>query len=119
VVEDQAEVRDYTAAALESYGYRVLKAASAAEALSICEREGEHIDLVLTDVVMPNVGGFELAGRVEKLRPGMRVLYMSGYTDNAIVEHGILGEGAEFITKPFGPERLAARVRAVLGPRQP
>jgi PAS domain S-box-containing protein len=117
VVEDQTDVRDYTAAALQSYGYRVLKAGSAAEALSICAREGEHIDLVLTDVVMPNVGGLELAGLLAKLRPGMRILYMSGYTDNAIIQLGVPDEAAEFITKPFGPERLAAKVRAALGPR--
>ena len=116
VVEDQPDVLNFTAAALEYYGYRVVKAGNAGEALLICEREGERIDLVLTDVVMPNVSGRELAGRLEKLRPGMRVLYMSGYTDNAIIHHGVLDEGTEFITKPFSPEKLAARVRAVLGP---
>ena len=118
VVEDQDDVRDYAAAALESYGYRVFKAGSAAEALSICEREGERIGLVLTDVVMPNGSGLELAGRVGKLRPGLRVLYMSGYTDNAIIQRGVLDAGAEFITKPFSPQRLAAKVRAALGPRK-
>jgi CheY-like chemotaxis protein len=117
VVEDQPDVRDFTAIALQSYGYRVLKAASAAEALSICEREGEHIRLVLTDVVMPNVSGLELASQLARLRPGMRILYMSGYTDNAIMQRGVSDEAAEFITKPFGPERLAAKVRAALGPR--
>jgi CheY-like chemotaxis protein len=118
VVEDQKDVRDYAAKALESYGYRVLKAQSAAEALSICEREGERIDLVLTDVVMPGFSGLELAGRLEKLRPGIRILYMSGYTDNAIIQRGVLDDGAAFITKPFGPERLAAKVRAALGPHK-
>jgi PAS domain S-box-containing protein len=118
VVEDQTDVRDYAAKALESYSYRVLKAESAAEALSICEREGERIDLVLTDVVMPGFSGLELAGRLEKLRPGIRILYMSGYTDNAIIQRGVLDDGAAFITKPFGPERLAAKVRAALGPHK-
>jgi CheY-like chemotaxis protein len=119
VVEDQVDVRDFTAAALESYGYRVLKAGSANEALGLCERGGDKIDLVLTDVVMPNVSGPELVGRLAKLRPGMRVLYMSGYTDNAILQRGPLDEQAGFITKPFGPERLAARVRAALGKHKP
>jgi CheY-like chemotaxis protein len=119
VVEDQSEVRDYAAAALESYGYRVLKAGSAAEALSVCERGADRIDLVLTDVVMPGVNGLELAGRLAELRPGMRILYMSGYTDNAIIERGFLHAGAEFVTKPFGPAQLAAKVRAALGPRPP
>jgi hypothetical protein len=118
VVEDQTDVRDYTAVALGSYGYRVLKAESAAEALSICEREGERIDLVLTDVVMPGFSGLELAGRLEELRPGIRILYMSGYTDNAIIQRGVLDRGAGFITKPFGPERLAAKVRGALGPHK-
>ena len=119
VVEDQPDVLNFTAAALESYGYRVVKAAGAGEALAICERNAEHIDLMLTDVVMPNVGGLELAGRVKKLRPGLRVLYMSGYTDNAMMQRGILDEGAELITKPFSPAGLAAKVRGVLGIPKP
>jgi len=119
VVEDQSEVRDYAAAALESLGYRVLKAGSAAEAMTICERGAERIDLVLTDVVMPGVNGLELAGRLAKLRPGMRILYMSGYTGNAIAERGLLHADAEFVTKPFGPGQLAAKVRMALGPRPP
>jgi hypothetical protein len=116
VVEDEAEVREYAVTVLESYGYRVIQAESAGEALSLYERERGGIDLVLTDVVMPNVSGRELAGRLEKLQPGIKVLFMSGYTDNVIVHHGVLEEGAQFIQKPFSPERLAARVREVLGP---
>ena len=74
---------------------------------------------MLTDVVMPNVSGRELADRLEKLRPGIKVLFMSGYTDDVIVHHGVLEEGAEFIQKPFSPEELAGKVRAVLGPPAP
>ena len=69
---------------------------------------------MLTDVVMPNLSGRELADRLEKLRPGIKVLFMSGYTDDAIVHHGVLEEGAEFIQKPFSPDELAVKVREVL-----
>jgi len=116
VVEDQAEVREYAAAVLKAYGYRVIQVESAGEALLLYERERGGIDLVLTDVVMPNVSGRELADRLEKLQPGIKVLFMSGYTDNVIVHHGVLEAGALFIQKPFSPEQLATRVREVLGP---
>ncbi|MDP2998502.1 MAG: response regulator, partial [Bryobacterales bacterium] len=119
VVEDQAEVREYAVTVLKAYGYRVIQAGSAAQALLMFEPERGRIDLVLTDVVMPKVGGPELAGRLEKLQPGIKVLFMSGYTDNVIVHHGVLEEGAQFIQKPFSPEQLAARVREVLGPPKP
>jgi PAS domain S-box-containing protein len=115
VVEDQAEVRKYAAAALEDYGYRVIQAESAAEALLVCEREAERIDLVLTDVVMPNLSGRELAHRLEKRWPGIKVLFMSGYTGDAIMHHGAPKEGTEYIPKPFGPDQLAIKVREVLG----
>ncbi|MFI5381934.1 MAG: response regulator, partial [Tepidisphaerales bacterium] len=75
--------------------------------------------LVLTDVVMPNVSGRELADRLETLQPGIKVLFMSGYTDNVIEHQGVLDEGAEFIQKPFSPEELARKVRAVLGSPAP
>jgi PAS domain S-box-containing protein len=116
VVEDLAEVRDYAAAALRAYGYRVIPAGNAGEALLICERELDRIHLVLTDVVMPNLGGPELAVRLKQLRPGIKVLLMSGYTDNAISIDGALDERFQFIEKPFSPEQLARKVRAVLGP---
>jgi two-component system, cell cycle sensor histidine kinase and response regulator CckA len=82
----------------------------------VFERERGGLHLVLTDVVMPNVGGPELAGRLEKLQAGIKVLFKSGYTDNVVVHHGVLEEGAHFIPKPFSAEQLAARVRDVLGP---
>jgi two-component system cell cycle sensor histidine kinase/response regulator CckA len=116
VVEDQAAVRKYAVAALRGYGYRVIQAENAGEALLFCEREGEHVDLVLTDVVMPNLSGSELASRLEKCWPGMKVLFMSGYTANVIEHHGVLRKGAEFIQKPFNPKELATKVRTVLGP---
>ena len=117
VVEDQEEVRKYAAMVLKEYGYRVIPAENAGEALMLCQRE--RIDLVLTDVVMPHVSGRELADRVEKLQPGIKALFMSGYSDNVITPHGILEEGANFIQKPFSPEELAGKVRSVLGPPAP
>jgi CheY-like chemotaxis protein len=116
VVEDQGEVRGYAVEALKSYGYRLIQAGSADEALLISEREPGSIHLLLTDVVMPNAGGRELADRLVKLRPGIKVLFMSGYTGDVIMHHGVLNEGMEFIQKPFSPEELARKVRAVLGP---
>jgi PAS domain S-box-containing protein len=116
VVEDQAQVRKYAVTALSAYGYRVIEAENAGEALSLCGREPGRIHLVLTDVVMPNVGGRELAAHMEKLRPGIKVLFMSGYTGDAVVKQGALEAGAKFIQKPFSPEALAGKVRAVLGP---
>jgi hypothetical protein len=114
VVEDQAEVRKYAAAALRAHGYRVIQAEGAGEALRICEREHERIALVLTDVVMPELSGQELASRVAERWPGMKVLFMSGYTDDAIQHHGGLEKSAELIQKPFTPAQLANRVREML-----
>jgi len=115
VVEDQRGVLQYTVAALSSYGYRVLKAENRSEALHVFQQESGCIDLVLTDVIMPKGSGRELADELEKRQPGIRVLFMSGYTDDAIAHLGVLGEGSEFIQKPFNPQQLAAKVRMVLG----
>jgi two-component system cell cycle sensor histidine kinase/response regulator CckA len=112
VVEDQAEVRKYAADALKTYGYNVIQAENEGAALLLCERE--PIDLVLTDVVMPNVSGRELAEHLVQHRPGMKVLFMSGYTDDAIENHGVLRKGAGFIQKPFSPGQLADKVRETL-----
>lgn len=113
VVEDQAEVRDYAVEALKAYGYHVLPAKTADEALQLFEQE--RVDLVLTDVVMPDISGQEVADRLEKLQPGIKVLFMSGYTDKIIAHQGVLNEGIHFIEKPFGPDELARKVREVLG----
>jgi PAS domain S-box-containing protein len=116
VVEDQAEVRAYAVDVLKGYGYRVVDAESADDALSYCAREPDRIHLLLTDVVMPNMSGRELANRLERMRPGIKVLFMSGYTDDIILRHGMLEEGVLFIGKPFSPAELAGKIRAVLGP---
>jgi hypothetical protein len=114
VVEDQAEVRKYAAAALTAYGYQVMQAANAGEALLLCERECDRIDLVLTDVVMPSMSGTALADRLKKRWPAIKVLFMSGYTDDTIVSREVLENGEEFIQKPFCPEELAIKVGRML-----
>jgi len=116
VVEDMAQVRHLAVIALKTYGYHVIQAEDAEEALAICERESGPIHLVLSDVVMPGLNGPELAKRLERLRPEIKVLLMSGYTDNAIAHNGAPGGRVDFIQKPFSPEGLARKVRAVLGP---
>ncbi|MGH9900509.1 MAG: PAS domain-containing protein [Pyrinomonadaceae bacterium] len=114
VVEDEEMVRTVAREVLEICGYRVLAAGGGAEAVALCEREDCAIDLLVTDVVMPGMSGRELAERLLGLCPRMRVLYMSGYTDDAIVHHGVLGGGMDFIEKPFTPEALSRKVRETL-----
>jgi len=117
VVEDQEEVRSLTVRSLKKYGYTVFSAAHAGEAITFCERHRGPLDLVLTDVVMPGLDGRKLADRLIRLRPELCVLFMSGYTDDAIAFHGVLEEGLEYLQKPFTPQGLAHRVRQVLGKR--
>ena len=114
LVEDQEEVRRVAHAILRKFGYHVIEARNAGEALLSCERHPRTIHLLLTDVVMPQMSGRELAERLRQIRPEMRVLYMSGYTENAIVHHGILDSGISYLQKPIVPEMLARRVREVL-----
>ena len=115
VVEDQEEVRKLAVECLESYGYQVLEARSSSDALLLASHHEGPIHLLLTDVVMPQMGGKELAESLKPLRPEMKVLYMSGYTRDAIVHHGVLDSGVNFIAKPFAPDALALKVRIVLG----
>jgi signal transduction histidine kinase len=114
LVEDEPMVRDSAERILTSAGYRVLVASNGGEALLLCEEHGARIDLVLTDVVMPNMSGQVLAERIEKLHPDLKVLFTSGYTDNAIVHDGVLDAGTQFIEKPFSVAALTAKVRSVL-----
>jgi PAS domain S-box-containing protein len=114
LVEDAKRVRQVVREILEMNGYEVLEARHGAEALKLSARHQGPIQLMVTDVVMPEMSGRELAQRLMPLRPDMRVLYMSGYTDDAIVRHGVLDSGIAFIAKPFTPDSLAAKVRDVL-----
>ncbi len=114
VVEDDHAVRAIARAALTRRGYRVLTAGDAAEALAIVRAYPGPIHLLLTDVVMPGMGGRELAEQVVAERVGLRVLFMSGYTEDEVLHRGVSAEAMAFLPKPFTPETLASRVRAVL-----
>ena len=114
VVEDEPAVLTLSRRALEAQGYVVLAASDAAAALQVVERHGGTIHLLLTDVVMPGMSGRDLADRLAAQRPGIRVLYMSGYPGDAVVQHGTLPSGSAFLQKPFSPDGLARKVRDVL-----
>jgi CheY-like chemotaxis protein len=115
LVEDQSDVRAYAAAALEFHGYHVLRADGARQALKLWSDHSPRIDLVVTDVVMPEVSGPELAGRLRALQPGVRILFMSGYADTQLARLGLEQAGGALLEKPFTPSELASRVRAMLG----
>jgi CheY-like chemotaxis protein len=117
VVEDEAAVRKIAARALTEAGYRVLEAESGERALELLGRNGNRPVLVLTDVVMPGMSGSELASAIERLVPGVPVLFTSGYTDGEIVRRGLLQPGAAFLAKPFSPEALVREVRGRTAPR--
>ena len=114
IVEDDDRLRNLTRTILERYGYSVLEAENGEDALKFSEEYEGRIDLMLTDVVMPKMSGKELAERLQSLRPEIKVIYMSGYTGNAIVHHGILPPWLNFLEKPFTPECLARKIREVL-----
>jgi PAS domain S-box-containing protein len=114
LAEDEETLRKLAREVLEMYGYQVMESANGGAALLFCERHKGPIHLLLTDVIMPEMSGRELAIRLAGLRPEMKTLYMSGYTDTAIVHQGVLNEGENFIQKPFSPEALAQKVREVL-----
>jgi len=114
LVEDTATLQEVIREMLEELGYALLLASDGEQAWALArEREGP-IDLLLTDVVMPKLGGGDLARRLSALRPGLRVLYMSGYTNGAISQQGVLGEGVMLLEKPFTADSLARAVREAL-----
>lgn len=114
VVEDEEQVRELVIEMLETHGYKVLQATNGREAIDIYNRERDSINLILTDVVMPEMGGKKLIKSLTNFKQGTKVLYMSGYTDNAIDEQGILEPGTQFIQKPFSPIDLLKKIRGVL-----
>ncbi len=114
VVEDEEVLLDLARALLELLGYRVLPAGTASEALRLVHEHGSAIDLLLTDVIMPEMNGKELADRVRHLQPAIRLMFMSGYTADVLAPHGVFDDDTHFIPKPFRFPELAARVREVL-----
>lgn len=114
VVEDDKTINRMIRITLEPLGYRILSAACADEALTLCRRTGEKIDLILSDVVMPGMNGVELAGKLQGLLPSVPVLLMSGYTDNFIAQYGALNTGFAFLQKPITPAILTNKIRKIL-----
>ena len=119
VVEDDPAVRLLVEDILGSAGYRVLAAEDGPSALLVAQQHDGEIDLLLTDVVLPKMGGKEVASRLTALRPGIKVLFMSGYTGHSAAQHGTLDSDVNFLPKPFSPDALCEKVRAVLTARMP
>jgi len=114
LVEDDHALREVISRGLKKFGYKILEAANGGEALLICEKQKGPIDLLLTDVVLPQMSGRELAERLRSFRADMKVLYMSGYTENAIVNNGILKENVGFLQKPFKVNVLVQKIREIM-----
>ena len=115
LAEDEATVRELTARILRQHGYKILTATNGEEALRVVQKErGDAIKLIITDIVMPRMGGKELALKINQLRPSLKILFMSGYTDNAIVQNEMLQTNAAFLQKPFTPEHIVRKVREIL-----
>ena len=116
LVEDSDVVRDVVAKMLEVGGLTVLQASGGEEALALARRGDAPIDLLLTDIVMPVMSGVELADRMERERPDVRILFMTGFVEEVVVNEGILGKHRECIGKPFTREQITKRVRKILFP---
>jgi len=116
IVEDEPSVRHLARGILETLGYRVLSASNGEDALQVVrENKGSPIRLVVTDVIMPLMGGKVLVQWLKATYPGLKILFTSGYTDDAISRHGVLDAGVEFLPKPYTPAALARKVRELLG----
>ena len=114
VVEDEESIRRLSTRALRSHGYRVLQACDGEDALALLHRYGGAVDILVTDVVMPRMDGRTLAEQMKVLMPGVKVLYTSGYTDDAVVRHGLLQAEVAFLSKPYTPKALLRKIRQVL-----
>jgi CheY-like chemotaxis protein len=114
LVEDEAQVRELTAKMLRQLGYTVLAAANGDEAIAVSLAHVGAISLLVTDVVMPNMSGKLVADALVASRPDIRVLYLSGYTENTVVDHGVLDSSVDFLSKPFSRDALARKVRDIL-----
>jgi len=114
VVEDEKAVLHTVCRSLREYGYTILEAGAGLEALEICEKNKDKIRLIISDVIMPEMNGRELSDRIEPLYPNIKFIFMSGYTENAIVHHGMLDEGIIFLQKPFTTINLLQKIREVL-----
>jgi two-component system, cell cycle sensor histidine kinase and response regulator CckA len=114
LVDDQAAVRKYVSRLLSNSGYTVLEASGGVEALRMCEKHDGPIDLLLADVIMPAMGGWELAERVKLIQPSVQVLFISGYADEVIASRGSFKRGTNFLQKPFAPAELIEKVREML-----
>jgi DNA-binding NtrC family response regulator len=114
IVEDDEEVRNLAARILKAQGYIVLDGSCGDEALNVCRKHKGPIHLLVTDVVMPGMDGRALSERLSHLHPEMKVLYMSGYTEDAIIHHSVMGKGMNYIQKPFTVNGLTRKVREVL-----
>ncbi|MCH7802379.1 MAG: response regulator, partial [Chloroflexi bacterium] len=115
LVEDNVLVREVTSVTLRQRGYTVIEAENGIDALHLARQHGkETIDLVLTDIVMPEMGGRQLAEQIRQMWPTIKIIYISGYTNDEISESGITETGAGFMQKPFTPAALAQKVREVL-----
>jgi two-component system, cell cycle sensor histidine kinase and response regulator CckA len=118
LVEDDDQVRTVARGILRGAGYVVLDVSNGGEALLVCEQHEAKIDLLLTDVVLPRMGGRQIAQRLSAMRPEMKVLFMSGYTDDTILQHGVLDADVAYLQKPLTPASLTAKVRQVLDARR-
>jgi PAS domain S-box-containing protein len=114
LVEDEKVVRNLSKSLLESCGYKIIEAANGQEGLSICQQPETKFDMLVTDVVMPKMSGRQLAEQVERLRPGTKILYMSGYTDDEVLRQGVVKAGENFVEKPFTFDTLTQKIRELL-----
>jgi two-component system, cell cycle sensor histidine kinase and response regulator CckA len=114
VIEDEGPVRQVARLLLENRGYTVIEADGGEQALQLTESRGEPIHLLLTDVVMPGLNGPEIASQLLERFPNLKVVYMSGFTDDMVFRHGVISEGVNFLQKPFTPASLTQKIREIL-----